>query len=283
MSRVYQALEKAEREREERIKQDPLPRAVEDLAPPKQEKAVVSHPSPPAKRETPDGLRDFHGLIAIQDSYGAEQFRKLKTQIFHGSSNSPRLILVTSTVPGEGKTLVSVNLAATISQEVHKKCILIDADLRKPSIPIQRHDHLKGLSTYLQGQISLGEILTKPGEEDLWVIGAGPSSNRSTELIGSRRMKELLVSLREDGEETYVILDSPPVHATSDPIVLSRMVDGIVFVTRAGRSPKELVKRAIGSLERDKILGVVLNEVDLKPMRNYSRYYSGYYYGHYKK
>ena len=285
MSRIYQALEKAEREREQRTKQDRLPKVVEDLVLPKQEpkheKMVVNRPRVPEKKEVSSKSEEITVPIAAQDSHAAEQFRKLKTQIFQRASNIPHFILVTSAVPEEGKTLVSLNLAMTISQEVQRKAILIDADLRKPSLPFQWGQDSKGLSDYLQDQTPLAEILKKSGEENLWVIPAGPPSNRSTELIGSRRMQELVASLREFGQETFVIFDSPPVHATSDPVVLSTLVDSIVFVTMADRTPRDSVRRAIASLDRQKLMGVVLNQKEMAPSL---KYYSSYnrQYGRYQ-
>ena len=283
MSRIYQALEKAEREREQRGKQDSLPKVVEDLAPPKQEKVVVSRPSVPAKPEVLSGPGESSVPIAAQDSYGAEQFRKLKTQIFHRASKTPHFILVTSATPEEGKTLVSLNLAVAISQEVQRKAILIDADLRKPSLPFQWGENSKGLSGYLQDQTPLAEILKKPGEENLWVIPSGRPSGRSAELIGSKRMQELLASLRGFGDETFVIIDSPPIHATSDPVVLSKMVDSIVFVIMADRTPRESVRRAMASLDRQKIVGVVLNQMEMAPSLKLYSSYNRLYHRYHKK
>jgi Mrp family chromosome partitioning ATPase len=95
-------------------------------------------------------------------------------------------------------------------------------------------------------------------------------------------MQELMASLREFGEETFVIIDSPPVHATSDPVVLSKMVDSIVFVTMAEQTPRESVRRAIASMDRQKIVGVVLNQKEMAPsLKHYSSYNRQY--GRYHK
>jgi protein-tyrosine kinase len=283
MSRVYRALEKADREREQRVGQGLPTKVVEDYAPPKHEKGVASYPSAPAKPGVPGKSEESSVPIALRDSYGAEQFRKLKTQIFHRASNIPHFVLVTSAAPGEGKTLVSLNLALAISQEVHRKAILIDADLRKPSLPFEWGQNSKGLSGYLQNQTALTEIMKKPGEENLWVIPAGSPSNKSAELIGSRKMSELLASLRDFGEETFVIIDSPPVHSTSDPIVLSKMVDSIVLVAMADRTPRESIKRAMVSLDRQRIVGVVFNQKEMAPSLNYYSSYVRHYGGYHKK
>lgn len=211
-------------------------------------------------------------LVVPPGSFAAEQFRKLKTQIFHWSSPSPRTLLVTSAVPDEGKSVVAFNLALAISQEIHKKAILVDADLRNPSLHLQEHPGFRGLSNYLSEQIPLLDIMIPFGEDNLWIIPAGPVSKKSSELIGTRKMKEFLKSLGEFREETYVVIDSPPILSAADPILLSKMVDGVILVVMADRTPRESVQRAIQLIDREKIIGVVMNQVAVKP----SKYYYGY-------
>jgi capsular exopolysaccharide synthesis family protein len=153
--------------------------------------------------------------MAPPNSSAEEQFRMLKTQIFHWSSNPPHIILVTSAFPGEGKTTVSLNLALAIAQEIQKKAILVDADLRRPSTYFESHRNSKGLSNYLLGQAGLSEILLNSDIENLSIIPAGPSPKKSAELIGTTRMKELLTSLR-GWDDTYVIIDSPFCHCRTN-------------------------------------------------------------------
>lgn len=280
MSRVYRALEKAERERRERSQERPLAKVF-------QEKPVV--PKEEAAQRFPETRRERvyippreESLVAIApiDSVAEEQFRKLKTQIFHWSSNPPHVLLVTSALPDEGKTMVAVNLALSISHELQKKAILIDADLRKPSVPLPEFESAKGLSTYLSDEIPLSEILVSMKDGNLWGIPAGTPSRRSSELIGSKKMRDLVLSLREFGDETYVVIDSPPVLSTADPVSLSKLVDGIIFVVMADGTPRESVRRAMNSVEKQKILGVVFNQ---KETKSSSRYYSGYSYAHHRK
>ena len=278
MSRVYRALEKAEKEREEKLKTETSFRVVEEILTPKREETILIRP-----QERTEGIEhpdwgEPSVLIAPTDSFAAEQFRRLKTQIFQSSPNPPHVILVTSTTPNEGKTMVSYNLAVSISQEIQKKAILLDADLRKPSVLFKKRKTTTGLSNYLSGQIPLAQILIRL-EENFWIVPAGPCSRKSPELMGTRRMTELLTSLREFGEDTYTIIDSPPILSTSEPTMLSRMVDGVILVVMADRTPKPAIRRAVQSIDRQKILGIVLNGIELKP----TRYYSEYYYGHYYK
>lgn len=278
MSRVYRALEKAEKERQEKLKTESPSRVVEEVPSLKKEEPLAV---PPVERPKEIDLRTEEEapiLVAPPGSFAAEQFRKLKTQIFHWSPKPPQVILVTSTTPHEGKTIVAFNLAAGISQEIQKKAILVDADLRRPSIHLKQQRHEKGLSSYLRNQATLSEILIHL-DEHLWVIPAGPASEKSSELIGTKGMGEFIGLLRGLGEDTYIILDSPPVFSTSDPVLLSKMVDGVIWVVMADQTPRESVRRAMRSVDREKIIGVVLNQVDTKP----SRYYSKYYYTHYKK
>ena len=282
MSRVFRALERAEEERKRKGKEEPSLNLFEEKAVRNREERTLKFP-----KEEMEGLglpprEEAPVLIARPDSFPAEEFRKLKTQIFHGVPSPPHSILVTSAAPQEGKTMVAVNLALAISQEIHKKAILIDGDLRKPSIHLQEYPNSKGLSNYLLNQTPLSEILLNSEAENLQIIPAGPSTKKSAELIGSKKMSELFRSLRELGDDTYVIIDSPPIISTSDPTLLSKLVDGVVLVLMGNRTPKESVRRAVKSIDRQKIIGIVFNQIDISlSSYYYSKYY--HYYKQYKK
>jgi capsular exopolysaccharide synthesis family protein len=175
--------------------------------------------------------------------------------------------------------MVAVNLALAISREIDKKAILIDGDLRKPSIHLEKYPTPKGLSDYLSNQTPLFEILLNSGEESLQIIPAGSSTRKSAELIGSSKMSELFISLRELRDDTYVIIDSSPIISTSEATLFSKLVDGIILVVMGGRAPKESVRRAVKFIDRQKIIGIVFNQIDMNP----SSYYSKYYYRYYRK
>jgi protein-tyrosine kinase len=263
MSRVFRALERVEEERKRKAKEKPsLSLFVE--------KAVLSREEPTLKfpKEEMKGLRlppreEAPVLIARPDSFPAEEFRKLKTQIFLRLPTPPHFILVTSAVPQEGKTMVAVNLALAISHEIHKKAILIDGDLRKPSIRLEGYPNSKGLSDYLLNQTPLSEILLNSEAENLQVIPSGHSTEKSAELIGSKRMSELFGSLREFGDDTFVVIDSPPILSTAEPTLLSKMVDGVILVVMGNRTPRESVRRAVKSIDLKKIIGIVFNQIDV--------------------
>ena len=276
MSRIYRALERLEEEKKKKEAEEPSIKVFEEKSGPvqtepllKSRKEEAQAPILPPKEEAPV-------LIAKRGSIAAEEFRKLKAQIFHRLPNPPHSILVTSAAPQEGKTMVAVNLAIAISQEISKRVILIDGDLRNPRIHLQTKRNSKGLSNYLSDGTPLSEILVNSELENLSIIEAGPSTSKSSELIGSKKMEELLRAVAESGENPYIIIDSPPIISTTEPMLLAKMVDGVVLVLMADQTPKQAISRALKGIDRQKIIGVVLNQIDLKPSSHYSRYYRYY-------
>lgn len=278
MSRVYRALEKAEKEKRSKVKEETLSAIFEEEIISREQVPVQKFLEVDKEEVGITGGEEISLLIAQPNSFAAEQFKKLRTHIFLHSPDPPHSILITSAVPQEGKTTVAINLAFAISQEIHKKAILIDADLRMPSIYLKNHKNSKGLTNYLVDQIPLQEILKNSGKENLRIIPAGKPSPKASELIGSKKMVELLTSLREFGEDTYVVIDSPPALTASEAILLSRMVDGVILVIKAEHAPRGAIRKLVNSFAKQKILGVVFNQKELKP----STYYSDYYYKNYK-
>jgi capsular exopolysaccharide synthesis family protein len=172
---------------------------------------------------------------------------------------------------------VAVNLSMAISKEIHKKAILIDGDLRKPGIHLGKSHSSKGLSDYLSDGIPLSEILANSEAENLQIITSGTKTSKSTELIGSKRMAEFLKAVDEFDKTAYLVIDSSPIISTTEPTLLSHLVDGIILVIMADRTPKEYVQRALKTIDRQKIIGIVLNQIDSNPSKYYSRYYYEYY------
>jgi protein-tyrosine kinase len=278
MSRIYRALEKVEEEKKQKIEQEPTPRVFEEKAVLMRDVPTLRFPEEKVEKAGFPSKEAAPVLIVPPHSFGSEAFRKLKTQIFLRPGKSPRSILVTSAAPREGKTLVAVNLAVAISKEIHNDVILVDGDLRKPGIRLENSQSAKGLSNYLSDGTPLSEILIKSEMEKLRVIPAGSSTRKSSELIRSRKMGELLQSLRELGDNTYIVIDSPPIIATADPSLLCNLVDAVILVVRAGLTSRESIQNAIKAIDRQKIIGVVFNQVDIKPSAYFSEYYRYYQY-----
>jgi exopolysaccharide/PEP-CTERM locus tyrosine autokinase len=205
----------------------------------------------------------------------AEQFRRLRTYIINpGLENAPKTILVTSSIAGEGKSLIAINLAITIAVELHSHALLVDCDLRNPSLSrwFGLHEE-KGLSNYLRGEAEIPDILIKTSVDKLSILSGGSLQDNPVELIGSNKMKSLITDLKSRYDDRYIILDSSPLLATTEPSVLNEMVDGILFVIKAGNTPRDSIQQALKLLKKDKILGIVLNNMDFKTRALIQRYF----------
>lgn len=288
MSKIQEALEKAQREKERVPQRDfRLVPEVEEKKKEQPEKPLV----PKAPRVV-EGIAAHQRLAAYYEpgSLAAEQFRKLRTQLLRlRLSRPPRTILVTSATAGEGKTLVSANLAAGIAHDLDAYALLMDCNLRNPSLGQWFSlNNGYGLADYLIGKKEIPELLLKTKVERLKVLPAGTMQDNPAELIGSK-MEALIQDFKSRYNDLYIILDSPPLLSTAEPQVLSKFVDGILIVVRAGVTARETLKQAISSLEKEKILAFVLNDLEFKSSGLSSRYfgsdysYYGYGYGKRKK
>lgn len=217
-------------------------------------------------------------MFIVQDdpkSVGAEAYKTLRTNIQYSSfDKNAQAIIVTSSQPGEGKSTTSGNLALSMAQD-GKKTILIDCDLRKPTIHKKFGiTNSSGLSEVIVGKVDLKDAM-KEFDKNLTIITSGKIPPNPSEMLGSNNMQRFLDELK--GHYDCIILDTPPVLAVTDAQILSRNVDGMVLVIRAGRTKKDMVLKAKKQIENvgGKIIGTILNAVDSKNGRN--NYY--YYYG----
>jgi capsular exopolysaccharide synthesis family protein len=211
-------------------------------------------------------------------STAAEGFRTIRAAIsLMPRADKFRILTVTSTIPSEGKSLLASNLAIVTAQ-TGLKTLLVDADLRRPSVhkAFQLHSPI-GLSAYLTEEITrFDECIHSTEVPNLDVVCCGSIPSSPSELIGSKRMMQFLqeVRLRYD----RIVLDCPPVSAVSDPLVLAAKSDGVVFVTKFNKIRREMARRTIQRLQDAgiHILGVILNDIDFEGKDSY--YYSYYYY-----
>lgn len=231
----------------------------------------------------------------------SEAYRTIRTAILLSSAdNPPKVILFTSGCAGEGKTVTAVNQALTLAQ-AGGRVLLIDGDIRKPRLHrLFNLPNGHGLSTYLTAQSSLAAVIhpiTLNGSDhdtsagapihperqqlggELHVIPAGPLPPNPAELVGSARMRETLDALR--AQYDYILIDTPPVLPVTDAVLMSTMSDGVVLIVRAQDTPIDVTRRSRDRLTRAraKILGVVLNDVDVTSAE-YGRYYR-YQYSYY--
>ena len=279
MSRIYEALEKAERERGFNLDFSRHPGVKGE---PKEDE--TEKPEIVPEFEMGEGVISNPQLVSFfnPDSIASEQFRKLRTHLLQAKdTKSPKTIMVTSATEREGKSTVAANLATGIARDLQAHALLVDCDLRNPTLGAWFGiKDGKGLSEYLTGNAKIPELLRKTEVERLSVLPSGSVQDNPTELIGSKKMGALIQELKSRYDDRYVILDSTPLLSTSEPEVLAKWVDGIVIVVRACITPRETVKQAIASLEKEKILGFVLNDLQFKSSGLFSRYFGsdGYYY-----
>ena len=224
-------------------------------------------------------------LVTVNAPFSAtsEAFRAVRTSILLSSADTPpRVVLITSSRKGEGKTTLSSNLALTISGTV-KNAVLIDCDLRRSAVHNMfglKRESL-GLVDYLTGQCELDQVIYNTPSEKLSVIPAGTKPPNPAELLGSNKMMDLIKQLRSKFE--FILIDSPPVLPVTDAVILSKIVDGIILVVRGQKTETSIVKEAKNRLKQvdAKILGVILNGVDVKKGQHYYYYRDSYseYYG----
>lgn len=200
-----------------------------------------------------------------------EQFRRLAATLHHEQmARGIRSVMVTSAMPGDGKTLTAVNLALVLAESYRYNVLLVDADLRRPSIPsVVDLGHGTGLSEALRAPTEQ-KLALVPVAPRLTLLPAGRPIANSIEALTSPRMRQILdeATTRFD----WVVLDAPPVGLAADARLLAEMADGTLFVVHAGRTQYPDVRNGLEALGRERLLGVILNGVETGPSE-------GYYYG----
>jgi succinoglycan biosynthesis transport protein ExoP len=237
----------------------------------------------------PGGAESGAGRYYLDEpsSVFAEAIRTARTSILLSAiDNSSKILLVTSSVPNEGKTSFALNLALAHAQA--KKTLLIEADLRRPSVVRQLGlDGSKpGLTNLFSGEASFVDCLQRVEGSSLYILPSGPTSDSPLELLSSDRFKQLLTRVASACE--IVIIDSPPVHLVSDAVVLSTLCTGTIFVVRAESTPSPIARRCIRSLQEAgaNVIGIALNQLDFSKADRYYGAYTGYtkaYGGYYGK
>jgi len=201
-----------------------------------------------------------------------EQFRRLAATLYHAqSAGHLKVVMVTSAIPGDGKTMTALNLALVLSESYRRRVLLIDADLRRPSISnVSELSSTSGLSEGLKSKSDQKLVVLKL-TETLTLLPAGRPDPDPMSSLTSSRMRRIIeeASARFD----WVILDAPPVGPVADANLLAAMTDAVLLVIRANQTPYGPVRKAIESIGRDKIFGVVLNGVEQIDQNAYYREY----------
>jgi non-specific protein-tyrosine kinase len=190
-----------------------------------------------------------------------EAYRVLRTQITQRTRGTGcNTIMVTSALPGEGKTITAINLAFTFAREFQHTVLLVDGDLRKQSI----HKYLgytgeKGLIDYLADSAPVSELIKWSGIEKITLISGGRSCQESAEMLGSPRMKELVSEMKSRYHERYIIFDVPPILSGAEALTFYPLVDYVIVVVQAGKTSMDDIKKALQFIPKEKIIGFALN------------------------
>ena len=213
-------------------------------------------------------------------STASEAYRGIRTSIlFSSAEQAPQVLIVSSSGPREGKTITSANIAITMAQ-AGNRVVILDCDMRRPRVhKIFSLSRDRGMSNLLVGNDVLDNVVIRTDIPNLDVIPSGPIPPNPSEVLSSQRMVDLIGVLR--GRYDRVIIDTPPITAVTDAVILSKIVDGVVLIVRAGVAHRELVRNAVEQLRQVNahILGAVLNGVDMGRDSYYYYQYYYYYYG----
>lgn len=203
---------------------------------------------------------------------GCEQYRTLRTQVFHAAERRlAQVIVLTSATEGEGKTSTALNLAFAIAQSKEKRVLVIDSDLRRPEVATHLGlDPEKGLSHVLEGECDVMRPVIHITDSNLYILPACGAADNPAELLSSERLSDILAELRRYFD--FILVDSPPVMPFADARLLAHHADAVMMVVRAGAAPYNTVEQAIAALPAGRFLGVVLNGAnEAEQNKNYGK------------
>lgn len=287
MSNIYEALQRAEDERRNNSAGEQLP-PVNPYATSSISEFAGAEDLLDFSKCSPFAWQPAEQSLPTLSERGqcVEQFRALRSHLYlQRLEGTLKSILISSGTPGEGKSFVAANLAVSLASSNDRRVLLIDGDLRKPTL----HKLLgapsgPGLAEYLEGNAGLTEIMQVPQQRskssglnqklpNLTFIGAGASPDTSLEIAGNHRVEELVGRLRAHFD--WILLDSPPVLAVADAVDLAHAADGVLLVARAGVTPYDVAQKTQLAFSNSKVIGYVLNAA--KEAAQGNPYY--YYYG----
>ena len=289
MSRIEKAIEIAARKRSEAEQTTPPP-----ISSPVEQKEVRQGTPPPIsspveQEEVRQGTPPSSPKVMIQynnpylvtanqqNSPASEQYRKLKSLIVKLSKMGEldRAMMVTSPVAGEGKTLTSINLAITMAQEFDHTVLLIEADVRKPSVlKYLGLESQPGLTECVLDGLDVNEVLIKTGIGSLTIMPSGRKVENPVELFSSNRMDAILTEIKQRYKDRYIIIDTTPLLPFAEPQYIANLVGAVLLVVREGLTTPEKLKRSLEILKNNNLLGIVSNGVSrVNSLQGYYGYY----------
>ena len=277
MSRIFEALQKSAFERgpSDPPDQAAAPKVADLIVRMAEDSASLratptfSLPASPEKR-----------LVAVSDrlSLGAEKFRILSARLKHAQQRRPiKKVLITSAIRAEGKTMIAANLGITLAQQ-RQKVLLIDGDLHQPQLGVLMGVRSRpGLGDWWRQQRQIADFMCRAEGLPLWLLPAGAQLDEPLTMLQSSEIAQLIANI--GGWFDWMIIDSPPLAPLADAGVWSNLADSVLLVSRQGVTPKKVLEDNLSTLDKAKILGVVLNDADSSE----HRYYSGYYKLHWQR
>jgi capsular exopolysaccharide synthesis family protein len=204
----------------------------------------------------------------------AEKFRYLGVRLRQLQQNRPlKKILITSTIPEEGKSMVAANLACALAQRTQQKTLLMDGDLRRPSVgKLFGLGKIPGITEWLQGEGGAMTTIYHLDEPGLWVLPCGTIPRNPLELMQSGRLSSMMQQLTAWFD--WIVIDSPPVLPLADTSIWMRQADGILLVARQGATEKDQLKRGVEAIDQKKLLGAILNSSENAAQSNYYYQYT---------
>jgi capsular exopolysaccharide synthesis family protein len=300
MSRIHDALKKAEQERN--VSRSAAAVGAVEVVPPAAGHADAVSPAAAEKQVTgprtahlpaPLTGEDLQARVRVspwnpdakrivschtnESTVGTEEFRSLRSKLYQSRDAGPlRKVLVTSALPQEGKTFIAANLAYAIVRQRERRALLIDGDLRWSRLHSFLGTNLSpGMTEYLRGDADELSIIQRGPLENLYFIPGGRSASNAAELIQNGRFKVLMEHLAPLFD--WIIVDSPPAIAMSDASLMAEFCDGVLMVVATGKTPFDVAQKTREQFRKPRLLGVVLNRVE--PQSTGSHYYYGYYEG----
>ena len=224
----------------------------------------------------PEVLRNNRVIMGLYNDPRADIFRVLRTNVIRQlRENNWNSFAITSATLGAGKTFISVNLAIAIAMEGNQSVLLVDADLKRPAVGNYLDLQLEaGLFDYLNGNISLEDILINPGIERLVILPGRNSNTNTSELISSRKMVDLIKEIKSRYESRIIIFDLPPLFAADDALLFMPHIDAALLVVEDGKNTSDELQHSMRILEQINLLGLVVNK-SRQPVPSY-QYGYGY-------
>jgi len=221
-------------------------------------------------------VRENNCISFLEDSLEGDFYKAIRTQILQEmQKNGWKTLLITSALPGEGKTVTTINLAVTFAKELHQRVLLVDADLRRQSVyKYLGYESLVGLSDHLINDVALPDLITWPGVDNLSIISGGDDIRDSTEIISSKKMLYSVEEMKNRYKDRLIIFDSPPILTCPDTAAFLPYIDAVVMVVEAENTTTDYLHQARKLIPEEKFIGFVLNKIVKQASKDH---YSSYY------